>query len=496
MSGADHAISLSKKRNIWCITVFGLLVTFTQIFNFFVQKDIISILQLIGIMVVIILPLAFVIYKNITLFKTSLLKTHQIIKYVTVAIISVFLALVMINEPHIINLLFFFVFVSIVSIYQDKMINVFSYVITLALILTYNDSIVSSNLSDSDILYLVMPFSFVTLVTLLQSSFNQKMQEDLQVQKMKAEKNQEELKVVLSHIKSSIDLVKQYQQELNSDTEVVNQAAADIFESIEDISKSYVVQSDQTEAIYMEMETTNEKVDDMTHSAVQMNNYIQSTKDATIESGERIQLLENDLEAFNSNIETTTNIMKNLENRTESIEKIITTISDIASKTNLLSLNASIEAARAGEHGKGFAVVATEIKQLAESSKEASNNISEMLLTIRTDTQKSYEIISRSQQDIVKNREGMGEVKELFDTITTHMENFHEKTRSLQEFITNVQAMLQEVGAKAETNSAITQQNKAGIEQVRNLVMNQKEGMENIYTKFNSLESKLSELNA
>ncbi|MDO9226157.1 MAG: methyl-accepting chemotaxis protein [Pseudomonadota bacterium] len=98
-----------------------------------------------------------------------------------------------------------------------------------------------------------------------------------------------------------------------------------------------------------------------------------------------IERMAGSLEGFTQRLNTTSDKVGKLHDRTGEIGGIVKLIQGIAEQTNLLALNAAIEAARAGEYGRGFAVVADEVRKLADRTRAATNEISSLVQTVQNE---------------------------------------------------------------------------------------------------------------
>lgn len=161
--------------------------------------------------------------------------------------------------------------------------------------------------------------------------------------------------------------------------------------------------------------------------------------------------------------------MKELSEYTSQMNTIIETITSIANSTGMLALNASIEAARAGEAGRGFAVVAGQISGLANQTKSATVNITELIGHINrelVDVEAAVDVVTESNK---ANAESTRVVTDNFAGITQGTENVGQQTRELMNIVGELESANADIVENIQTISAITEEVSAHANETYNV---------------------------
>lgn len=179
-------------------------------------------------------------------------------------------------------------------------------------------------------------------------------------------------------------------------------------------------------------------------------------------------------EASSSEMKLLTEAMDRISETSKEIQTIIGEIEDIASQTNLLSLNASIEAARAGEAGRGFAVVADQIGKLAADSAQSAVNTRELIGKSLVEITQGNEITIKTANALAQVVEGIKllaeaskESSELSAEQAEAMQQLQQGIEQIAEVVQNNSAAAEETSATSEELSAQSQNLKALIEHFR-----------------------------
>ncbi len=162
--------------------------------------------------------------------------------------------------------------------------------------------------------------------------------------------------------------------------------------------------------------------------------------------------------------------MVRIEESSMQISRIIENIEEIASETNLLSLNAAIEAARAGEAGRGFSVVADQIRKLAEQSAESAVDTRELISTSIDVVNSGGQITKDTAAYLMKVIEGIKEIMEAMEAVRESSNKQAVVIKDIEESVQEISQVVENNSTTAEESSATSEELSAQAENLGNLI--------------------------
>lgn len=219
---------------------------------------------------------------------------------------------------------------------------------------------------------------------------------------VRAEVSANVLGAVADSFNLTIQNLREIVQQVKLAARQVSKEATDSETFAQALSSDALRQAEELAVTLNSVQVLTDAIQRVAENAREAEDVARSASASAEKGGEAVERTVAGILEIRQTVAETTRKVKRLAESSQEISKIVALISQIASRTNLLALNASIEAARAGEAGRGFAIVADEVRQLADRIAKALKEIEQVVRQIQTETGSVMTAMEEGTQQVIQ----------------------------------------------------------------------------------------------
>jgi len=277
---------------------------------------------------------------------------------------------------------------------------------------------------------------------------------------VKAEVSADVLGAVADSFNLTIQNLREIVQQVKMAARQVSKGSTDSETFARALSSDALRQAEELAVTLNSVQVMTDAIQRVAESAREAESVARSASASAKKGGEAVERTVAGILEIRQTVAQTTRKVKRLAESSQEISKIVALISQIASRTNMLALNASIEAARAGESGRGFAIVADEVRQLADRVAKALKEIEQIVRQIQSETGSVMTAMEEGTQQVIQGthlaeeaKQSLEDIVQVSNRIDTLVRSITADTVQQTETSRAVAAVMQSVELTAQENS-------------------------------------------